>query len=133
MLSASKSLVSDDEAAATQKTVITINSKVQRGGHAHGVVLGSAGEVVVDVHPIHIPVANDQNNCGRLFLPTYSLCLPLVISMHNVLSIAKRAPGMVHPSCCTSCTPASLLAGNRSLRWSGRRAPRQPCLHRSER
>ena len=93
MLSASKSLVSDDEAAVTQKTVLAVDCEVQGGGHVHGVVLGSAGEVVVDVDPIHIPVANDQNNCGRLFLPTYSLCLPLVVSMHNVPSIANRAPG----------------------------------------
>ena len=71
--------------------------------------------------------------CGRLFLLTYSLCLPLVVKLHSVSSIAKRAPGMVHPSCCISYTPVSLLVGNRSLRWSGRRASRQPYLHRSER
>ena len=32
--------------------------------------------------------------CGRLFLPKHSLCLPLVVNMHNVPSITKRAPGI---------------------------------------
>ena len=59
MLSASKSLVSDDEAAWTQKTVLAVDCEVQGGGYVHGVVLGAAGEVTVDVHQIHIPIAND--------------------------------------------------------------------------
>ena len=94
MLSASKSLVSDDEAAVTQKTVLAVDCEVQGGGHVHGVVLGSAGEVVVDVDHIHIPVANDQNIHLRQTLPSEVLVvLSLVGSMHSVPSIAKRAPG----------------------------------------
>ena len=70
MLSASKSLVSDDEAAWTQKTVLAVDCEVQGGGHVHGVVLGSADEIAVDVHQIHIPVANDQNIHLRQALPS---------------------------------------------------------------
>ena len=94
MLSASKSLVSDDEAAVTQKTVLAVDCEVQGGGHVHAVVLGAASEVAVDVDQIHIPVANDQNNHLRQTLPSDVLVvLPLVVNMHNVPSIAKRATG----------------------------------------
>ena len=77
-----------------QKTVLAVDCEVQGGGHVHSVVLGAAGEVVVDVDHIHIPVANDQNIHLQQTLPSDVLVvLPLVVTMHSVPSIAKRAPG----------------------------------------
>ena len=70
MLSASKSLVSDDEAAGMKQTVLAVDCEVYGGEHVHVVVLGAAGEVTVDVHQIHIPVANDQNIHLRQALPS---------------------------------------------------------------
>ena len=43
-----------------QKTVLAVDCEVQGGGHVHSVVLGAAGEVVVDVHHNPIPVTYDN-------------------------------------------------------------------------